>query len=528
MAPKMQPPSEPTSLLWAHQIKREHGHISDRLAQLEAAIGRLEAQATVDRDREAEVTALSQQLHAYTEDNSKKNDKAVDEAVQQVRKDVSEQFEDVKGRLEAIINKLDAVDRDAEDAAAKKKDEFNREVDMLKRVKRVEEEIDQYRNSLTAIGKQLDEQCVQMVQEQIKKLLQEARNAGDDREKVKENLEMIEDALVALKEEKEKILAEVQETTAALHKTASEATTASIMSMDNARDALLKAASISSATTVEGQPKKARGKPKAADDADDAKSDSAKVSHFTQAAGVSKKSATNAWVQDRISCRSDSPVEPVRGVPPEVRTKEEDRALMKRLKDLKRLLPSVGPFEPGEKEAQSAKVTKRKRVAKPKTASRKRVADKATEPQTQSLRDSATPKPAEDPEFEKRVTRRGRGWVEVVEDVADNPLLSRRNELATIAEEEEPAEPARRTLRRRKIEQNDNTQARAVFASVAAPTKSKKRKANADLIDETIDVDAPRATRRSVPPKKLTAEPTEEDRPVKRKRTIKQKDDFPF
>ncbi|PPJ51535.1 hypothetical protein CBER1_09195 [Cercospora berteroae] len=525
MAPKMQPPSEPTSLLWAHQIKREHGHISDRLSQLEAAIGRLEAQATVDRDREAEATALSQQLHAYTEENSKKNATAADEAIQQVRKDVSEQFEDVKGRLEAIIAKLDAVDRDTEDAAAKKKDEFNREVDMLKRVKRVEEEIDQYRNSLTAIGKQLDEQCVHMVQEQIKKLLQEAKNAGDDHEKVKENLEMIENALVALKQEKEKVLAEVQETAAVLHKTASEATTASITSMDNARDALLKAASISSATTVEGQPKKARGKPKAAADA---KSDSPKESHFTQAAGGSKKSATNAWVQDRISRRSDSPVEPVRGVPPEVRTKEEDRALMKRLHDLKRLLPSVGPFEPGEKEAQSTKVTKRKRAAKPKTTTRKRVTDKATEPQTQSLRDSATPKPADDPEFEKRVTRRGRGWVEVVEDVADNPLLSRGNELATIAEEEEPAEPARRSTRRRKIEQNDNTQARAVFASVAAPTKSKKRKADADLIDETIDVDAPRATRRSVPPKKLTAEPKEEERPVKRKRTIKQKDDFPF
>ncbi|PIA93830.1 hypothetical protein CB0940_04069 [Cercospora beticola] len=527
MAPKMQPPSEPTSLLWAYQIKREHGHISDRLAQLEAAIGRLEAQATADRDREAEVTALSQQLHAYTEESSKKNATAADEAIQQVRKDVSEQFEDVKGRLEAIITKLDAVDRDTADAAAKKKDEFNREVDMLKRVKRVEEEIDQYRNSLTALGKQLDEQCVQMVQEQIKKLLQEARNAGDDREKVKENLEMIEDALVALKEEKEKVLAEVQETTAALHKTASEATTASNLSMDNARDALLKAASISSATTVEGQPKKARGKPNSAVDAD-TKSDSPKVSHFTQAAGGSKKSSTNAWVQDRISRRSDSPVEPVRGVPPEVRTKEEDRALMKRLHDLKRLLPSVGPFEPGEKEAQAPKVTKRKRASKPKTASRKRVAAKATESQKQSLRDSATPKPAEDPEFEKRVTRRGRGWVEVVETADDNPLLPRGNELATIAEEEEPAEPARRSTRRRKIEQNDNTQARAVFGAVAAPTKSKKRKADADLIDETIDVDAPRATRRSVPPKKLTAEPTEEDRPVKRKRTIKQKDDFPF
>ena len=46
MAPKAPPPSDPTALLWAHQLKREHGLLLDRMQKLEAAIDRVEKSAT--------------------------------------------------------------------------------------------------------------------------------------------------------------------------------------------------------------------------------------------------------------------------------------------------------------------------------------------------------------------------------------------------------------------------------------------------------------------------------------------------
>ncbi|KAM3420067.1 hypothetical protein BST61_g3373 [Cercospora zeina] len=460
MAPKSQPPSSPTSLLWTHQIKREHGHLSERLSRLEAAISRLESKASIEKDREAELAALSQQLHSYADENSKKNESVAEAAIEQVRKEVSESFEDIKGRLEAVLSKLDAVDRDAGNAAAAKKEDFTREVDMLKRVKRIEEEIDEYRRSLTAIGKQLDEECVQKVQAQINKLLQESKNAGDDHEKVKENMSMLEDAVAALKEENEKLVAEVQEAKAKMQETASEAA----RSIDAACDRLLSAASVSSASSSENQPagakpsKRALGKRKAVSEADqdDEPTD-------TQTNRNTKLSSMLASLKD-ARAQTDATAAAAAA-------------------------SSITPTRVDAEEMQQSKRRKLNETTEPETGIFKKFADDTIQP---SKKTKTAPALAPAPP-KQRVVRKGPGWVVVEEAVGDNEARVPATASHAAPSADLPAP------RRRKIEQHDDDQARAVFG---AGTANKKRKAGTETIDLTMDLDAPRARRSRAPPKK--------------------------
>ncbi|EMF10702.1 uncharacterized protein SEPMUDRAFT_150720 [Sphaerulina musiva SO2202] len=85
MAPKIQPPSDPTALLWAHQMKREHGFLLDRMQKLEAAISRIEGLATAAQD-----------VQALTEVAIDKSSAAAQQAVEKVRREVSTQFEDLE------------------------------------------------------------------------------------------------------------------------------------------------------------------------------------------------------------------------------------------------------------------------------------------------------------------------------------------------------------------------------------------------------------------------------------------------
>ncbi|KAF2217674.1 hypothetical protein CERZMDRAFT_80378 [Cercospora zeae-maydis SCOH1-5] len=492
MAPKLQPPSSPTSLLWAHQIKREHGHLSERLSRLEAAISRLEAKATVEKDREAELAALSQQLQTYADENSKKNESAAEAAIQQVRQEVSESFEDIKGRLEAVLSKLDAVDREAEDAAAKKKEDFTREVDMLKRVKRIEEEIDEYRSSLTAIGKQLDEQCVQKVQAQVKKLLQETKDAGDDRQKVKKNLSMLEDALAALREENEKLVAEVQDAKAKMVETTSD----SARSIDAACDRLLSAASVSSALSTEYQPskakpsKKALGKRKAASNADSDDEPTGTQSNKTAKLLSMLASLKNAQAQAEAEAAPSDP-----STKAQLPSTADDDVSSNASNPVKRAFPGLDADE-------SPRFKRRKlnETTEPKTGIFEKFTGEAGQPPKQGKTPPtpapAPPKPAQaqGSQSNPRVVRKGPGWVVVEEPVGDDEARgpATASHLAPSADRPAP--------RRRKIEQNDDNQARAVFG--AGATTGKKRKAGTETIDLTMDLEAPRARRSRAPPKK--------------------------
>lgn len=491
MAPKIHPPSDPTALLWAHQMKREHGFLLDRMQKLEAAISRIEGLATAAQD-----------VQALTGAAIDKSSVAAQQAVEKVRREVSTQFEDLEARLEAIISKLDGVDSAGEDAARQRKDAFDREVELMKRVKGLEENIETYRNNMKTLGQRIDDGKVEMVQGQIEVLIRKATDAGEDRERVKETLAMLENATEALKRENETLEARVTELKADVAAKAAEA----VMAVQALQRGL-----------------------------DDAASTRAVVADAAIEKGTQDVVAATAG---NVPQSSNVPTKNARLKTSAVALKPTGTKPMKR--ELAGLMGDVAP----------RRSTRCNNKRTPNAASA--LLEKIDKTDQNSKNGDFT-----DEKIQEHIVRKGKGWVEVVEilsnnedeehakqaelvppsnakqiqvrksntDSAGNPLKRGpgrpRKKVppavgGTSAADQVPAPAPKRgrgrprklaehvsaqpsveqadalAPKRRKIEQNDSTQPGVV---VCTNGKGNKRKVDADTIDDTVHLTAPRASR---------------------------------
>lgn len=514
MAPKVPPPSDPTSLLWAHQMKREHGLLLQKVEKLEVAISRIEALALAAQDRETDVAAVAQRVQTLTDESTHKNSAATEEAVKKIRQEVTDQFEDLDDRLEAIINKLDAVDKAGETATSNRKDAFDREVEMLKRVKGLEAGMKTYQDNIRMLGRKIDNVGVEQIQAQLSKLIQKVNDAGEDHERVKETLAMLENATEALTRENEHMDGQVSEMRDELRARAAEGATP--------------ARAPESGSVIMPAP---------------AANVLANAPTPKTLAGVDAATALPA---------EKSPTAPTR----KGRVKKSTVATVKPTGDMSMKRELAGLMS--DVSAQDLK----RRTVKPTTntapALSKNFGNTAAGLQKNIVTDEKTQKP---------IIRRGRGWVEVVKvitdddeedfaelaklvppsnakqtpthtsntDFAGNPIPVKRGpgrprkdthalarprknlvSAGTPATDSDAAPVVKRgpgrprklvrqvslqrsieqpdapVPKRRVIVQNDNTQARAIFGTIP---KGKKRKADADAIDETMDLSAPRASR---------------------------------
>ena len=560
MAPKVPPPSDPTSLLWAHQMKREHGHLLQKVEKLEVAISRIEALALAAQNRETDVAAIAQKVQTLAEESTNKNSAATEEAVEKIRREVTNQFEDLDDRLEAIINKLDAVDKAGETAASNRKDAFDREVEMLKRVKGLEAGMKTYRDNLRILGRKVDKFGVEQIQAQLSKLIQKANDAGEDHERVQSTLTMLENATEALTRENEKLHAQVSEMREDFRtKVAEAAMPAPATGGTNGgipQPAANAVANTKAPKTVAGRDTSSAQSPKKSSTAP-ARKIPGRVKKSTVA--VVKPAGDKTMSRELKNLMSDvSPLRqrrtikpivnhqpaPSKGVAKVVATSKKQIA-----KDEKTQKPIVGrgkgwikvvevvgrDEEDGEDDEDLAELAKlvppsnamQTRIVPPSNAKKNNALPpsnikQAPTRKSPSSAKQATPRKA-NTDFAGNLVpgkrRPGRPRKKTNElahprarplkvwspeptstSAADNdPALATKRgpgrtrklvrEASIQRSVEQPDPPAQK---RRVIEQNDNTQMRAVFGTTP---KGKKRKMDADAIDESMDLSAPRASR---------------------------------
>ncbi|KAK4954465.1 hypothetical protein LTR10_007896 [Elasticomyces elasticus] len=224
-------PSSPTSLLWAHQIKREHGHLLNRLQKMEAAHdqqeSRLKHAETAARSHANEdIAALAEQVKALDESG-------ITERLARVEKDVMSKLDDVQAESEAIILKVASLEKDDVVAEEERRKSFNREKALLKRVAETEENLKKYEQSLVRLGRRVDDQSMVTIRSQLDGLMQQVEKEGSTMKLVVESTAALETANEGLKKanakmaiEIEKLAAKAESAVAASEKAASVVTKA--------------------------------------------------------------------------------------------------------------------------------------------------------------------------------------------------------------------------------------------------------------------------------------------------------------
>ncbi|KAK5133262.1 hypothetical protein LTR08_007996 [Meristemomyces frigidus] len=231
---KMTPrPSSPTSLLWAHQLKREHGFLLGRMQQLESSNqqqdDRLKNTETVAKTTASnDISALAEQVKALDGD-------AINRRVAEVEKEVMSKLEDVQTESEAIVMKLASLEKDEALVEEERRKAFNKEKALLKRVCEVEGSLEEYQQSLDRVGRRVDEASIGTIKTQLEGLAKQVGREGSEMKRLEESIEVLEAANGELKGANERLAAEVAKLAARPHsapaaQTMSKATTTKVVS----------------------------------------------------------------------------------------------------------------------------------------------------------------------------------------------------------------------------------------------------------------------------------------------------------
>ena len=132
-------PLTPESMLWAHQLKREHGHLLKRIDQLESGSSKNE-----DRLKAVENAAKSNSGgDAASLANLAKQIQAIDsggihERIGGVEKDVNRKLDDVEAQNEAMTMQIASLEQDKQKAESERKATLTKDKALLKRIGEVE------------------------------------------------------------------------------------------------------------------------------------------------------------------------------------------------------------------------------------------------------------------------------------------------------------------------------------------------------------------------------------------------------
>ncbi|KAK4897306.1 hypothetical protein LTR27_004826 [Elasticomyces elasticus] len=201
-------PTSPTSLLWAHQIKREHGHLLNRLHKMEAAHDQQEsrlkhAETAAKSHANEDIAALAEQVKALDESG-------ITERLARVEKDVMSKLDDVQAESEAIILKVASLEKDDVVAEEERRKAFNREKALLKRVAETEENLKKYEQSLVRLGRRVDDQSMVTIRSQLDGLMQQVEKEGSTMKLVAESTAALETANEGLKKANAKMAIEIE------------------------------------------------------------------------------------------------------------------------------------------------------------------------------------------------------------------------------------------------------------------------------------------------------------------------------
>ncbi|KAK0928491.1 hypothetical protein LTS16_002697 [Friedmanniomyces endolithicus] len=201
-------PASPTSLLWAHQIKRENGHLLGRIQKLESANDQHEnrlkhAESAAKSHANQDMTALAERVKALDENG-------IPERLAKVEKDVMSRLDDVKAETEAVSLKVSSMEKDEAKAEEERRKAFNKDKALLKRLGEAEENLKKYEQLLERVGRRVDEQSIGNIRVQLDALSTQVGKEGSEMKLMVESIIVLERANAELRSANDKLAVEVE------------------------------------------------------------------------------------------------------------------------------------------------------------------------------------------------------------------------------------------------------------------------------------------------------------------------------
>ncbi len=185
-------PSSPTSLLWAHQLKREHSYLLKRVQDLESS-----NKAHEDRIKTAEAAGkavASGEIASLAKQIKDLEDIGLSKCVDAMEDDVPRKIDDVQADSEALTMQLAALQKDDLVAREEKKKSLNKDKALLNRIGEVEEGLKKYERGLELVGRKVNDQQISAIKEQLDGLTKRVMKEGSQMKLLVESIQQLEQA----------------------------------------------------------------------------------------------------------------------------------------------------------------------------------------------------------------------------------------------------------------------------------------------------------------------------------------------
>ncbi|GAB1740935.1 hypothetical protein NU219Hw_g6005t1 [Hortaea werneckii] len=200
-------PDSPTSLLWGHQLKREHAHLLARLQQLESA-GEQQGER-IQKAESAAKESVSRDIAALTEQVRGLSEGDFNQRLSKMGEEVMSKLEDVQVEHEATMIKVASLDKDGAEVEEQRRKAVTREKALLQRVNEAEKGLERYRENLQNVGRQVDEINMSAIKAQLENLTQQVLSEGAEMKRLEDSVHMLEAANQELLKANERLVAEM-------------------------------------------------------------------------------------------------------------------------------------------------------------------------------------------------------------------------------------------------------------------------------------------------------------------------------
>ena len=182
-------PASPTSLLWAHQLKREHGQLLKRMQELEANSERQAkriktAETAAESGSNTDLAALAKKVKALDQSG-------LATRLSNLERDFKGKMEELKARAEATASQVTDMQKAAESRDEEKHKAFTKEKALLKRIGDIETGLKNYGDAVVKLGGRVDDDRMDQIKGQLKDLTRQVEKEGG-------KIHMLEESVAAL------------------------------------------------------------------------------------------------------------------------------------------------------------------------------------------------------------------------------------------------------------------------------------------------------------------------------------------
>ena len=201
-------PSSPTSLLWAHQLKREHGFLLKRMQDIEASSERQAkriktAEAAAKSGSEHDIATLAKRIQALDQDG-------INARLTKLEDETRRKISSLEAESEATTLQVATMHKTAESQDDEKRKAFSKEKALLKRIGEIETGLKTYEQSLVQMGRRVNEDRLEEIRGQLNELVKQVEREGSEMKRLAESVTELERANEQLKKSNKQLAAELQ------------------------------------------------------------------------------------------------------------------------------------------------------------------------------------------------------------------------------------------------------------------------------------------------------------------------------